>query len=122
MTFKPLIFFPIITVVAVGIHWYLWARLVRSTTASRRYRRFGAIAIGVLGLVGVVGFMVTRTVGVDVRWLAWAGYTWIAVLFYLLLTLIVLEVPRAVYALWHRAPREKQPAVEMRAEPVLVAH
>jgi predicted MPP superfamily phosphohydrolase len=108
MTFKPLIAFPIVTLVAVGIHVYLWARLVRNTTQSRRHRRIGAIVIGVLGLAGVVGFMVTRTVGVDVRWLAWIGYTWIAVLFYLLLTLIVLEIPRAIATLWLRRTRQPQ--------------
>lgn len=102
MTFKPLIFFPIITVVAVAIHFYLWARLVRSTTRSRRLRRTGAIVIAGLGLLGVVGFMVTRTVGVDARWLAWFSYSWIALLFYLLLTLVVLEIPRAAYAVWAR--------------------
>lgn len=114
MTFQPLIFFPVVTVVAVAIHVYLWARLVRSTTRSRKHRRIGALAIGVLGVVGVVGFMVTRTVGVDVRWLAWLGYGWLAVLFYLLLTLLILEVPRAAVALWLRA-KAKRPAT---AEPV----
>jgi hypothetical protein len=115
MTFQPLIAFPIVTLVAVAIHLYLWTRLVRNTTQSRKHRRIGAIAIGVLGVVGVVGFMVTRTVGVDVRWLAWLGYGWIAVLFYLLLTLVILEVPRAAYALWLRAQAAKakrKPAVE----------
>src|SRR4051794_24613732 len=80
MTFKPLIFFPVITLVAVGLHFYLWARLVRATTRSRRQRQVGAIVIAVLGLIGVIGFMVTRTVGVDVRWLAWLGYVWIGAL------------------------------------------
>src|SRR5881394_3156538 len=110
MTFKPLIFFPVITLVAVGLHVYLWARLVRATTRSRRQRQVGAIVIAGLGLIGVVGFMVTRTVGVDVRWLAWFGYVWIAVLFYLLLALVVLEVPRAAVLLWLRLRPVREPA------------
>jgi predicted MPP superfamily phosphohydrolase len=102
MTFKPLIFFPIVTLVAVAIHVYLWARLFRSTSRSKRFRRIGALVLGGLGLVALVGFMITRTVGVDIHALAWFGFTWIAVLFYLLLTLLVLEVPRAVAAIWLR--------------------
>lgn len=117
MTFQPLIFFPVVTLVAVAIHVYLWARLVRSTTQSRRHRRIGALVIAALGIVGVVGFMVTRTVGVDVRWLAWIGYGWIAVLFYLLLTLIVLEVPRAAYAIWTKTQAKRKLSEEAPAEP-----
>jgi predicted MPP superfamily phosphohydrolase len=116
MTFKPLIFFPVITLVALGLHFYLWARLVRATTRSRRQRQVGAIVIAGLGLIGVVGFMVTRTVGVDVRWLAWFGYVWIAVLLYLLLALVVLEIPRAVVLLWLRLRPAQEPAAATPAQ------
>jgi predicted MPP superfamily phosphohydrolase len=107
LTNSPIVFFGIVTLLAVAIHVYLWVRLVRSTTRSGRLRRIGAIAIAALGLLGVVGFMITRTVGVDARWLAWLGYTWIALMFYLLLSLIVLEVPRAAAALWWRRQRNR---------------
>ncbi|WP_443611892.1 metallophosphoesterase [Actinoplanes hulinensis] len=40
-------------------------------------------------------------------WLAWPGYLWIAVMFYLLITLLVLEIPRLVaLRLWARNPGE----------------
>ncbi|MEV0134037.1 metallophosphoesterase [Dactylosporangium sp. NPDC050688] len=99
---NPILFFGVVTALAVAIHLYLWWRLVRSTARSRRNRRIGAAVIGGLGAFGLVGLLVTRTVGVDTRWLAWIGYGWIAVMFYLLLTLLVLEIPRGAYALWLR--------------------
>jgi predicted MPP superfamily phosphohydrolase len=38
-----------------------------------------------------------------VEWLAWPGYLWIALMFYLLVTLAVLEIPRLAINLWIRA-------------------
>ncbi|WBB50439.1 metallophosphoesterase [Verrucosispora sp. WMMA2044] len=102
LTDNPAIFFAIIALLALSIHLYLWARLVRSTTSPGRWRRVGTGVIVTLGLVGVIGFAVTRTVGVDAWWLAWAGYGWIALMFYLLLALLVLEIPRLVLTLWWR--------------------
>ncbi|MFI7702196.1 metallophosphoesterase [Nonomuraea sp. NPDC049480] len=102
LTNNPVVFFGIITLLAVSIHLYLWVRLVRSTTLPGRRRRIGTITLAGLALVGVVAFMVTRTVGVDAWWLAWLGYMWIALMFYLLLSLLVLEIPRAALTLWWR--------------------
>ncbi|MEV4807741.1 metallophosphoesterase [Nonomuraea sp. NPDC049421] len=91
----------------MSIHLYLWARLVRSTTRRGKGRAIGALLIFGLGVVGVVGFMVTRTVGVDAWLLAWAGYVWIALMFYLLLSLLVLEIPRAALSLWWRRSKKR---------------
>lgn len=46
---NPILFFGVVTALAVAIHLYLWWRLVRSTARSRRNRRIGAIVIGALG-------------------------------------------------------------------------
>ncbi|MBQ1025044.1 metallophosphoesterase [Micromonospora sp. C95] len=124
LTDNPAIFFAIISLLALSIHLYLWARLVRSTTFPGTWRRIGTAVIVVLGLVGVIGFAVTRTVGVDAWWLAWAGYGWIALMFYLLLSLLVLEIPRLALTLWWRRsgrtataevprPRSESPATSV---------
>nr|WP_042178282.1 metallophosphoesterase [Kibdelosporangium sp. MJ126-NF4]CEL13090.1 metallophosphoesterase [Kibdelosporangium sp. MJ126-NF4]CTQ98777.1 metallophosphoesterase [Kibdelosporangium sp. MJ126-NF4] len=102
---SPIVFFAIIILLATTIHLYLWLRLVRSTTRPGRWRRTGTVTIAGLGLLGTVAFMVTRTVGVDAWWLAWPGYLWIATMFYLLLSLLVLEIPRAAVAVWRRRRR-----------------
>ncbi|MGK5519986.1 metallophosphoesterase [Micromonospora sp. URMC 107] len=75
------------------IHLYLWKRLVRDTTAPGRWRRVGGITAGVLALL-VPATMAGTQAGL--YWLAWPGYLWLAVMFYLLVLLVALEVPMAV--------------------------
>ncbi|WP_207782126.1 metallophosphoesterase [Phytoactinopolyspora limicola] len=101
-------FFSIIVVLSAALHYYLWARLIRDTTAPGRWRRVGTIAIAGLGIFATVTFMITRTVAVDAWWLAWPGYTWIGLLFYLLIVLLILEVPRMILAFRWRSRNRKR--------------
>ncbi len=104
------------TIVAtLVVHYYLWRRLVRSTTSPGRGRRALTWALVALLVLVVVTFLGTRlTTGL--WWLAWPGYVWFALMFYLVVFLAVLEIPRAlVTRLWRR------PAVPAVKEPVLVA-
>ncbi|WP_433388827.1 metallophosphoesterase [Micromonospora sp. KLBMP9576] len=75
------------------IHAYLWKRLVRDTTAPGRWRRVGGIAALVLALLVPVTMAGTQA---GLYWLAWPGYLWLAIMFYLLVLLVALEVPMAV--------------------------
>ncbi|MER7165615.1 metallophosphoesterase [Micromonospora sp. NPDC000207] len=75
------------------IHYYLWRRLVRDTTRPGRWRRIGAVAALVLGLLVPATLIGTRA---GLYWLAWPGYLWLAVMFYLLVLLLLLEVPLLV--------------------------
>ncbi|MEU6072636.1 metallophosphoesterase [Micromonospora sp. NPDC047074] len=75
------------------IHLYLWKRLVRDTTAPGRWRRIGGITVLVLALL-VPATMAGTQAGL--YWLAWPGYLWLAIMFYLLVLLVALEVPMAV--------------------------
>jgi uncharacterized protein len=72
------------------IHFYLWKRLVRDATRPGRWRRIGAIVAVLLGLLVPATLIGTRT-GLTV--LAWPGYLWIALMFYLLVVLVLLEIP-----------------------------
>ncbi|GAA3695330.1 metallophosphoesterase [Nonomuraea antimicrobica] len=92
-------------------HWYLWSRLVRHTTAPGRARRAMTWGLLVLLLVLVTTFVGTR-MGLE-SWLAWPGYVWLALMFYLVIILAVLEIPRAVVAAFLRRG-------ERGSEPVLV--
>jgi uncharacterized protein len=87
------------------IHLYLWKRMVRDTLRPGWARRIGGLAVVVLAVLVPATLIGTRTG--TARWLAWPGYLWIAVMFYLLVTLLVLEVPRLVLAL---ALRRRSPA------------
>ncbi|WP_320068279.1 metallophosphoesterase [Micromonospora sp. RTGN7] len=99
------------------IHFYLWKRLVKDTTGPGRLRRVGAVAALVLALL-VPATMAGTQAGL--YWLAWPGYVWLALMFYLFVVLLVLEVPMLVARL---ALRRRVAAAEPAAaapEPVLV--
>jgi uncharacterized protein len=93
-------------------HFYLWHRMVRSTTGPGRARK--ALT---WGLVGLLGLVVATFAGMRMElgsWLAWPGYLWVALMFYLVVFLVVLEVPRAVASvLIRRSVRVKEPVPVM---------
>ncbi|MFC4606612.1 metallophosphoesterase [Streptomyces maoxianensis] len=86
----------VVLVVALlgGVHWYVWRRLVRDTTARGTVaRRVGTAAAWVLPVL-TVGALVSGRAGAPFwleRVLAWPGYLWLAVLLYLTLGLLVGE-------------------------------
>ncbi|MGW5263175.1 metallophosphoesterase [Microbispora sp. NPDC004025] len=87
----------ILTAVVV-VHLYLWRRLVRaSTTPGSRSRRVLTWVLVALAALMVVTFVGSRSFGMDVeRVVAWPGYLWLAMMFYLFVFGLVMEVPRAV--------------------------
>ncbi|MDQ7907079.1 metallophosphoesterase [Phytohabitans sp. ZYX-F-186] len=106
------IVFVVFAFAVVGlIHLYLWKRLVRDTTRPGPWRRAGTIAALVLGVLVPATLIGTR---VGQWWLAWPGYLWLAVMFYLIIVLVVLEVPMLVAKLALRRKRASAPV------PVLV--
>ncbi|MFV2017448.1 metallophosphoesterase [Micromonospora sp. LOL_023] len=86
-----------LTLVTGLIHFYLWRRLVRDTTRPGRSRRAGSLLA--LGLAVLVPTTMVSTRSAGMSWLAWPGYVWLAVMFYLLVVLVVLEVPMLVVRL-----------------------
>ena len=83
--------------VALG-HLYLWRRLVMDTTRPRTLgRRIGTLAvIGAFALL-MSALVVTRRVPPELgKFLAWPGFVWLALLFYLVIVLGIVEVPRRV--------------------------
>ncbi|MDG4822118.1 metallophosphoesterase [Asanoa sp. WMMD1127] len=95
--------------VVIGlIHLYLWKRLVKDTTRPGRWRRVGAGVAVVLGLLVPATLIGTRT---GVTALAWPGYLWIALMFYLLVVLVLLEIPMLLARIVLRR-RAAQPAAQ----------
>jgi predicted MPP superfamily phosphohydrolase len=94
------------------IHLYLWKRLVRDPLRPGWGRRVGTALIVLFALLVPVTLIGVRNG--HFQWLSWPGYLWIAVMFYLLVTLAVLELPRlAAVLLWAnrgRTAEEAQPA------------
>ncbi|WBB73742.1 metallophosphoesterase [Micromonospora sp. WMMD1128] len=105
-------------VLVIGlIHFYLWKRLVRDTTRPGRWRRVGAVAALLLALLVPATLAGTRN---GWYWLAWPGYLWLALMFYLLVLLLVLEVPTAVVRLVMRRRARSATAEGPEPEPALV--
>jgi hypothetical protein len=85
------------------VHWYLWLRLVRGTTAPGRVRRFGTAAAVLLATLVPATLVGGRVLPPAVaRWLSWPGYLWIGLLFYLLLGLLIIEPVRLAIAVGPR--------------------
>jgi uncharacterized protein len=87
--------------VLVAVHLYLWFRLVRGTTApGTGARRVGTVIVVVLALLPPVALISTRALPLDASTpITWVAYPWLALMFYLLIVLVVLELPRLV-AMW----------------------
>ncbi|WP_091552574.1 metallophosphoesterase [Micromonospora pattaloongensis] len=100
------------------IHLYLWKRLIRDTTRPGRGRRVGGLVMLALAVLVPATLVGTRS---GVTWLAWPGYIWLAVMFYLLVILAVLELPLLpVRIALRRRSRRPAPRPEPRPEPALV--
>jgi len=98
------VLFLVAALVAVPlIHYYLWRRLVRDTTRSRRARRLGAGVIIGLSLLLVLTLVGSRVFPHPLATVvSWPGYLWLAVMFYLLVALAVLEIPAFIARRTHR--------------------
>jgi predicted MPP superfamily phosphohydrolase len=101
--------FGVILSVLVGLmHFYLWKRLVKDTTAPGRTRRVLTVAIVVLTVLVFATLTLPRRVGIAAsQWFTWPGYIWFGLVVYLFLALLVLELPRLALRGWvRRAPLE----------------
>ena len=94
---QTVVFLVLVLTVPTLIHYYLWRRLVRNTTGPGRARRIGTwtvIGLAVLILGSFVGSRVLPHAASTV--IAWTGYLWLALMFYLVVTLAALELPALV--------------------------
>jgi len=96
--------FGLLLSVLVGLlHWYLWKRMVKDTTAPGRVRRVLTWSFVGLMVLLVATLVLPRVIGpTKSSWFAWPGYIWFAVMLYLFLTLAVLELPRLALRGWVR--------------------
>ena len=107
-------FVGLILVVVGLIHLYLWTRLVRDPFRRGRKRRLGTVVAALLAVLVPATLIGARTG--HAAWLAWPGYVWLGLMFYLLVTLIPLELPRlALVLLWGRRTRTEKVGAEARS-------
>ncbi|MFF0220738.1 metallophosphoesterase [Streptomyces sp. NPDC004629] len=103
--------------VVTGLHWYVWRRLVRDTTAAPGRARRAGTAVFVAGPFLMVAALVAERSGAPFwlqRALAWPGFLWMALALYLLMAVVAGE---AVRPLLRRLTRGR----EHRPVPVPVA-
>lgn len=99
-----MVFLLIALLVVAVLHAYVWKRLVLDTARTPRVRKVGTIALAVLAVLLIAALILPRRIGLDAaRWIVWPGYLWFAVLFYLFVVLLVLEIPRFVANRWPKA-------------------
>lgn len=91
------------------LHLYVYKRLVRDTLPRGRWRRalFVVFIVGDACMVGAL-LLSTQIDPAISQWFAWPGYLWFGIFFYLVLTTLVLELPRLALIPWVR----RDPAVE----------
>jgi uncharacterized protein len=100
------------------LHLYLWKRLVKDTTRPGRTRRVLTVVLVALAVLVVATLVLPRVIGPTAStWFAWPGYIWFALVVYLFLVLVVLELPRLALRGWVR--REPAPADDPPAAPAV---
>ncbi len=112
------VFFIAVVTAVVSGHYYLWRRLVRDTATSSRVRRIGWwVFVGLLVLT-IATFIGTRLLPRPVATaLAWPGFLWLALFFYLLVVLAALELPAlAVRGALRRRERRRDEPVAVPAD------
>jgi uncharacterized protein len=93
-------FFAVAVFIVAAIHGYLYMRLVRDTTAPGRLRRVGlAVTVLLAALLPVTLALARALEPAKARPLLWPGYLWLGLMFYLLVILLLIEVPRFLIAM-----------------------
>lgn len=101
-------FIVILSAVLGLMHIYLWKRLVKDTTRPGRVRRVLSVVVVALAALLVATLVLPRLFDwTESAWYAWPGYLWFGLLFYLFVTLLVLEPVRLALRGWvKRTPSE----------------
>lgn len=110
----------VVTTVVAAIHVYLWNRLIGATTL-RRTRARRVLTWCLVGLAVLVPVTLVSSRQEWGHWLAWPGFLWLAIMFYLVVFLVALEVPRALARVALRRRARRAARVPNEAVPVGVA-
>jgi predicted MPP superfamily phosphohydrolase len=93
---RAVLFFGIVLSLTFGLHFYLWARLVRDTVIPAPYARWLTILIVGLGVLLPLSFAVMRAPRAVAAPMSWTAFTWLGLVFLFIASLVPLEVVRVV--------------------------
>ncbi len=97
MAVRYVLFFLVASLIVGSAHRYVWARLVRDAALPSPWGRVATIAIAVLFVLLMSGFVLGRLLPrAVVSPFMWVSYTWLGVLFFLVLALGVSDLARVV--------------------------
>ncbi len=105
MIARFLAFVVVLSLILAMAHRYVWVRLVRDAGLPAPWTTLGAIALAVLFVLVMSSFFLSRTAPRDLALpFSWSAYTWLGVLFFLVIALGVGDLLRAVSTLVHALP------------------
>ena len=97
MAARFLIFFAVALLILGSAHYYVWARLVRGAALPAPWARIGTVVLAVLLLSVLSSFIVARTVSrAYAAPLAWVGYSWLGILFFLVVSLGISDLAKVI--------------------------
>jgi predicted MPP superfamily phosphohydrolase len=92
---QVLMFLAVVLLVVGGMHYLLWARLVRDPAWPAPWPRVGAVALWALGLSLPLALLANRVLPrAAMTPLAWVVYVWMGTAFMLFLLTSIAELPR----------------------------
>ncbi|MBX3203698.1 MAG: metallophosphoesterase [Labilithrix sp.] len=97
MAARYVVFFLVASLVMGSAHRYVWARLVRDAALPAPWARVATLALVFLFVVLMAGFVAFRFLprSVSSPWM-WTSYTWLGVLFFLVMALGLSDLARVV--------------------------
>jgi predicted MPP superfamily phosphohydrolase len=87
-----LVFIVIVLTVAIGIHYYLWARLVRDPHLPPPWGTIATVALVLLAAGMPLAMVLSRRLPAAGRVLAWPAFVWMGLMFLLLVALVGADV------------------------------
>lgn len=92
-----IVFFAVALLVMGSAHYYVWARLVRDAALPSPWGRVATVAVALLFFLLMSVFIAMRTLP---RWvvapLTWVGFTWLGVVFFLVISLGVSDLVKVI--------------------------
>jgi predicted MPP superfamily phosphohydrolase len=106
-------FVVILGTVLIGMHLYLWKRLVEDTSRGRTRWALSGVLLALMVMLFAT-LLLPRLLGfMESPWLAWPGYLWFGLVVYLFLTLLALEPVRLALRPWTKKPSNEQPTASV---------
>jgi predicted MPP superfamily phosphohydrolase len=97
MAVRYIVFFAVALLVLGGAHYYVWVRLVRDASLPSPWDRVATVGIVLLFVLLMSVFIAVRAVSRPVASpLSWLGFTWLGVLFFLVISVGISDLVKVI--------------------------